>query len=178
MAVWSLFFWFFYPYRRYIIIERSMVSMKFSSLSKYSVWFLSLSLVIIAVYLQMFFGMTYFNIKGLSSLCKLFVWLSSGSLLFVFLMGKLYLIKQDSIKNPYDFLYLILKVFLSSGLIAILTTAMQVLIYYPSLLATVTYYTWLVFVGLFLSYDIKLGLLGVSLVICLNDKLRRKWHGR
>ena len=138
--------------------------MTFSSLRKYSVGFLSLSLVIIAVYLQMFFGMSYFNIKGLSSLFKSFVWLSGGSLLFVFLMGKLYLIKPASIKNPHDFLYLILKVFLISGLIAILTTAMQILIYYPSLLATVIYYAWLVFVGLFLSYDIELGLLGVSLV--------------
>ena len=65
-------------------------------------------------------------------------------------------------------LYVILQVFVSAGLTAILTVTMQILIHYPSVVSSMIYYVWLGIVGLFLTYNFELGLMGLSLLF--DDK--------
>jgi hypothetical protein len=135
---------------------------------KISPWLVCSGLVLIAAYLNLFVGLTYFNLAGLDYVLKSFVWLSGGSLLFVFLIGKLYLFKRDAVSNAKNFLYVILQVFVSAGLTSILTVMMQILIHYPSALSSMVYYVWLGIVGLFLTYNFELGLMGLSLLF--DDK--------
>lgn len=131
-------------------------------------WLVGSGLVLIAVYLDLFVGLTYFNLAGLNYVLKSFVWFSGGSLLFVFLIGKLYLSKRDAANNTKNVLYVILQVFVSTGLTAILTVIMQISIHYPSVVSSMIYYVWLGIVGLFLTYNFELGLMG--LLLLFDDK--------